>query len=316
MKAGVLGVNFGTVHLGVFKGHPLVEEVRFFSRTQARVDEVSAAYGLAGTTDLDDILGDPAVDVVSVALPHALHADVAVRALEQGKHVICEVPACLSLAEAERMADASERTGRRVFVNLFGRFDPMHRYLQELVVSGEFGRLLSLQSVSRCAPVWGPVPLGLDVLPLESCSCDFDWIGWCAGELTLVEVAAVERDRDAACIDVLLAAPGGAIVQSTTSSLMPLPYGTRGRIEASFERAAVTYRSSGWNADGERSELTVCDAEGERTMELPHVDCYHASLTYSLERIVDGKPGITDLAEALPSLRLALELDRRVHGMR
>ncbi len=313
MKIGVLGTGFGMVHLQTFQNHPLVDEVVFFSRTQGKVDEISAKLGLLGTTNIDDILCDPGVDVVTVALPHALHAQTAIRAMEQGKDVICEVPVCPTLKEAEQLAEAARQTGKRVFVDLFSRFSPAHRFLREKLASGEYGRLLSLQVVNRCAPVWGPVPLGLDVLPLESCSCDFDWLSWCLGELTLSGVSSIEVERRAACIDLLLADAAGVPVQMSCSTLMPLFYGVRERIEATFERAAVEYRETSWSKGSNASEFVVYDTEGSRTITLRQATPYYDSLTYSLERIQDGQHGITDLREAIPALKLALELDQRVN---
>lgn len=69
MKIGVLGTGFGMVHLQTFQNHPLVDEAVFFSRTQGKVDEVSAKLGLRGTKNIDDILCDPGVDMVTIALP-------------------------------------------------------------------------------------------------------------------------------------------------------------------------------------------------------------------------------------------------------
>lgn len=99
------------------------------------------------------------------------------------------------MEEAEQLAEANIRTGRRVFVDLFSRFAPAQCFLREKIESWEYGRLLSLQVVNRCAPVWGTVPLGLDVLPLESCSCDFDLLSLCLGELTLSGVSSIEVER-------------------------------------------------------------------------------------------------------------------------
>lgn len=59
--------------------------------------------------------------------------------------------------------------------------------------------------------------------------------------------------------------------------------------------------------------MVVYDAEGARTITLPQADPYYDSLTYSLERIRDEQHGITDLREALPALRLALELSLNVN---
>lgn len=303
----MLGAGFGIVHLQTFQNHPLVDEVVFFSRTQNKVDKISAEMRLKGTTDIDDILCDPTVDAVTIALPHTLHARTAILAMEHGKDVICEVPVCPTLEEAEEIADVSSNTGKRVLVNLFSRFSPAHCFLQEKIATGEYGKLISLQLVNRNAPVWGPVPLGLDILPLESCACDFDWLYWCLGELSLSSTVAIGMDNRA-CIDMLLKGPDEIPLQMTCSTLMPLSYGVKERIDATFEDAAVTYQESSWCSEGSSSELLVYDDKQKRAINLPKCNHYYASLTYSLERIIDGRAGITDLQQAIPALRLALEL--------
>src|SRR5262245_33934857 len=57
------------------------------------------------------LLTDPEVDVIYLSLPNALHATWAVRAAEAGKHVLCEKPLALSVAEVDRMAEAARRHG-------------------------------------------------------------------------------------------------------------------------------------------------------------------------------------------------------------
>lgn len=313
MKIGVLGTGFGMVHLQTFAHHPLVDEVIFFSRIQRKVEEISAQMRLRGTANMDDILCDPTVDVVTIALPHKLHAEIAIRAMEQGKNVICEIPVCPTMAEMEKLTEVSRRTGKRVLVDLFTRFHPVNRLLHESIASGEYGKLLSLQVVGRNAPVWGEHPLGLSILPLESCSCEFDWLGWCLGGLSIVGVSAVDvPEKNGACIDLLLKSVGDVPVQMTTSTLMPLSMGVQSRIEATFERAALVYTETSWSKDGNAAQLCLYDKERKRALSLPEANSYYDSLTYSLKRILDGTPGVTDLSEAVSALTLALELEKRI----
>ena len=150
------------------------------------------------------------------------------------------------------------------------------------------------------------------MLPLEACSCDFDWLHWCLGGLKLEGVIATERNKTAACIDMLLQGKGDIPVQMTCSTLMPLSYGVKERIEATFEQAAVVYTETSWSKGTDATELLVYNKAQCLPMILPKTNHYYDSLTYSLERILDGKPGITDAQEAIPSLRLALDLTGRV----
>lgn len=312
MKIGVLGTGFGIVHLQTFIKYPLADEVVFFSRTQQKVNELSAQMGLCGIINMDDILCDPTVDVVTIALPQQFHAEIAIRGMEQGKNVICEVPVCPTLEEIKRVTATSKKTGKRVLVNLFSRFNPVHGLLQEKIHSGEYGKLLSLQTVNRSAPVWGEHPLGLDVLPLESCSCEFDWLNWCVGELSLKGMTVTEVKKKAACIDLLLTTEDGLPVQMTTSTLMPLSYGVQERIEATFEHAAVVYTETSCSKTDNAAELVIYDHEKRTVLPLPEANHYYNSLTYCLERILDGKPGITDLEQAIPGIKLALELTKQI----
>ena len=80
-------------------------------------------HGVHVATDYFEALNDPEVGAISICLPHDLHAQVAVDAAERGKHILCEKPLAASLEEADRMIEASERTGVCLMVAEKVRFD-------------------------------------------------------------------------------------------------------------------------------------------------------------------------------------------------
>jgi 2-hydroxy-4-carboxymuconate semialdehyde hemiacetal dehydrogenase len=86
-------------------------------------------------SDLASALSDPAVDVVLIASPNQLHSEQALLALDAGKHVIVEIPAALSVAEAERLADRGRQVGRRVLVCHTFRSYPAFRELRARVLA-------------------------------------------------------------------------------------------------------------------------------------------------------------------------------------
>ena len=107
-------------------------------------------------TDIDLMLRCEDFDAADVCLPSFLHADVAVKCLEAGKHVLCEKPMALSVADAERMVVASEKYGRRLMVGHCLRYSPAYRYLKELVDGGALGKLESLTMNRHSVyPTWG-----------------------------------------------------------------------------------------------------------------------------------------------------------------
>ena len=83
-------------------------------------------------------------EMVVIATPHRLHADMAVRSLQAGCHVLCEKPMSDSLAGAQRMLDAAEASPRVFSVGFTYHFHPVMRHLRELIGEGAFGRILSL----------------------------------------------------------------------------------------------------------------------------------------------------------------------------
>ena len=86
------------------------------------------------------MLDDPSVDLVHVVLPHHLHAAVSTSALEAGKHVICEKPAAISLAEFDGVTAAAAAAGRRFFVVMNQLYSPLARRVRELLDAGAIGR--------------------------------------------------------------------------------------------------------------------------------------------------------------------------------
>ena len=66
---------------------------------------------MRGYSDLDDALADPAVELIVIATPHDSHADLAVRALDAGKHCVVDKVMALTTADADRMIAARDRSG-------------------------------------------------------------------------------------------------------------------------------------------------------------------------------------------------------------
>ena len=91
-----------------------------------------------------DLVCDPAVDLIYLSLPNHLHEEWSVRALEQGKHVICEKPLALSANSAMLMLEAAEKHGRLLYENLMYLQHPQHVAVKSLIASGRIGRVLSL----------------------------------------------------------------------------------------------------------------------------------------------------------------------------
>jgi predicted dehydrogenase len=118
---------------------------RDLARARAAADElgIEKPYGA-----YQQVLSDRNIDAVYIPLPNHLHVRWAIRALEMGKHVLCEKPIGLSVAEAEQLAGvAATKPKLKVMEAFMYRFHPQWQATRELVLDGRIGQLRTVQTV-------------------------------------------------------------------------------------------------------------------------------------------------------------------------
>ncbi|SFK19657.1 Gfo/Idh/MocA family protein [Amycolatopsis sacchari] len=103
-----------------------------------RSEAVAAEWGVSAFRTYQEVL-ESDVDVVHICSPNGTHHDYAIAALEAGKHVVCEKPLGMSVAEAERMADKARESGLVATVPFVYRFHPVVREIRARRIAGEFG---------------------------------------------------------------------------------------------------------------------------------------------------------------------------------
>jgi len=140
---GVLGA--ARINQSVLEGAALAEGasvVAIAARDEGRARAQAEAFGI-GTIhgSYEELLADPDVEVVYIPLPNALHVDWSVRALEAGKHVLCEKPLARTEAEARRAFAAARAADRLLMEAFMWRHTPQTRKLSELLADGAVGRL-------------------------------------------------------------------------------------------------------------------------------------------------------------------------------
>lgn len=105
----------------------------------------------------EDLINDPAIDLVDVTLPNHLHKDVTIAALRAGKHVLVEKPIAVQLKDGEAMVKAAAQAGKQLLVAQVLPFFAEFTYALEAVKSGKYGKLLGghfKRVISK--PTWAP----------------------------------------------------------------------------------------------------------------------------------------------------------------
>ncbi|MDC7233012.1 MAG: Gfo/Idh/MocA family oxidoreductase [Spirochaetales bacterium] len=108
--------------------------------------ETAVQAGLdRGYRDFDDILADPEVDIVDLVTPNSLHKEQILKALNAGKHVLCEKPLAMNAAEAAEIEEAARNSDRKAGMIFNYRFIPAMLKARELVEEGKIGEIYSFR---------------------------------------------------------------------------------------------------------------------------------------------------------------------------
>ena len=131
-------------HLPAFLALPEYDLAAVCTTRQETAEESAKAYGARKCYwDFRDMVADPEIEVVDVCVRAPAHYEVAMAALEAGKHVFCEWPLGANSAQADEMASLAEAKGVRTMVGLQSRYAPSFQRFRQLVQEGYLGRLIS-----------------------------------------------------------------------------------------------------------------------------------------------------------------------------
>lgn len=196
------------------------------------------------TKDYQDILNDPEIDAVVIAVPDQLHRQLSIEALNAGKHVLCEKPLALTMADCEAMILAANASDKNYMVGQIARYTPGFYQAKKMVDDGVIGELFYVESeyahdYAKLVSPWRLDPLRHGFLG-GACHA-VDLLRWIAGNPT--EVMAYSNHKMLPdyptddCTIAILKFPNnviGKIFGSTgckrSYTMRSLFYGTRGTI--------------------------------------------------------------------------------------
>ena len=187
VRIGVIGVGFGaTVHIPAFQSEGL-EVVAVCAQHQERAEEAARRFGIPHAyTDYSELIDQAGLDAVSVATMPGLHYEMALAALDAGKHVLCEKPFTVHAGQAEGLVAKAETSGLAAMMAHEFRFAPQRAYTKHLIDGGYIGEPRHLSAtlfMSFPQRPGGPRPPSagssgmLGALGSHYIDCMRDWFG-------------------------------------------------------------------------------------------------------------------------------------------
>ena len=141
IRIGLIGAGniAQNAHIPAYLNNDGVRLAGVYDINAARCGEVADKYGMTRHGSLDSLLSDDSIDAVSVCTWNNGHASSAIAALDAGKHVLCEKPMAMTVAEAEAMEAAAKKSGKVFMMGFVNRFRTQSEIINELRERGDFG---------------------------------------------------------------------------------------------------------------------------------------------------------------------------------
>jgi predicted dehydrogenase len=163
IKVGFIGCGgiAGQKHFPGMKQEQGVEMTAFCDIVRERAEKGAKEYGAPGAkvyTDYRELLEDKTLDAVHVLTPNVSHSEITVAALEAGKHVLCEKPMAATTADAQKMLDARDRSGKLLTIGYQYRHNHENAIAKKVVDDGWLGDIYYAEACyirRRGVPTWG-----------------------------------------------------------------------------------------------------------------------------------------------------------------
>ncbi|MBQ4451756.1 MAG: Gfo/Idh/MocA family oxidoreductase [Clostridia bacterium] len=162
-RVGIIGCGgiANQKHMPSIRAIDRADMVAFCDIIEERAVKAAKDFGTPDAkvyTDYRELLKDESIEVVHVCTPNRMHADISIAALEAGKNVMCEKPMAKTAADARRMVEAAERTGKKLTIGYQHRSKAEAIYLKNVIERGDLGEIYYAHAYAirrRGTPNWG-----------------------------------------------------------------------------------------------------------------------------------------------------------------
>ena len=133
-------------HIPEYAEHKDARLLGFYDINQERAAALAEKYGGTAYATVEELLANPEIDAVSVCAANFAHAELTIAALNAGKHVLCEKPMAITLAECEAMVEAAKANGKYLMIGHNQRLAKAHAMARKLIVDGLIGDIVTFRT--------------------------------------------------------------------------------------------------------------------------------------------------------------------------
>lgn len=292
LKVGLVGVGgISGAHIPAWEA---MEDVELVALCDVREEQMESYPDKRRYLDFDEMLAKEQLDILDICLPTYLHADFAIKAMEQGIHVICEKPISLKKEDVERVYSTAQRMHVNFMVAQVLRFWPEYVLIKELNDTKKYGRLLSgYMSRLGNTPKWSWDDWMKDenrsgLVPFDLHIHDLDFIVYAFGVPENVKSNRSKRPEQD-CINAVYEFPDFYIETESAWYASAYPFTARYRFQ--FEKAVVAFEGGKcmiYEENGSVTDLTVA-AEGDTgSINLPKSNAYADEIRYFTDCVENG----------------------------
>lgn len=146
MKAGIIGFGYmGNFHLNKIRSMKGIEVCAVYDIDEQKAEDAKSER-LNVYEDLDEMLQDESIDLIVICTPNHVHAELAMKALEAGKHVLCEKPATMTVKELQDVLDCADRNSRIYTTHQNRRWDADYKVVKQVIDSCTIGQVTTILS--------------------------------------------------------------------------------------------------------------------------------------------------------------------------
>lgn len=317
ITVGLIGAGFmGTTHAAAYESLSNVSVKYIVDKVEERSNKLAARLSAISLTKLGPVLSDPEIDLIDITLPTPLHHEIAIKALNAGKHVITEKPIALSRLAAKEMIDAAVSNNKYLMIAHVVRFMPEYSKINGIIKEGLLGKpqLAHAYRLSNM-PQWSswfkdPAKTGGAVLDLQI--HDIDFLNWIFGEPKSV-YSRGKKDNNGGWNSVLTIIEyknGSASLES--SFLMPKDYPFTCGVRVHCERGDIEYyfRASGASLEQGLTDSFLLiheDGKPNQKISVKQSNGYMNEIKYFIDCVEKNEtPLIVSAEDAFLSLDTAL----------